>query len=81
MRKVITGIALTVMLLAGCGGADENVEAKGDNAVNVLSKDDIGDNSISIIQENETGCKYMLAEYNHGGNLALVKMSSGDVCK
>jgi len=64
MKKVLTLVGLTAVLLVGCSGEEtpRAIEAPQKAAeFEILSKTSVDGYNVRIIKQRETGCKYIMA--------------------
>jgi hypothetical protein len=72
MKKLLTAIGITSILLVACVAPTEETESKGKDIWEVIGQQEINTNTYTELRHKETGCHYTLVEY--GSKLTYVPM-------
>ncbi|MED3976133.1 DUF6440 family protein [Priestia megaterium] len=84
MKKLIAVMAIVFGSVAIVACSSGNADASMPKAFKIESVTRVNSNYLTVVKDKKTGCKYIVAEYDSGGNLAVTQMFGKDglpVCK
>lgn len=75
MKKIITVLAVTLILLVGCGSSNTQTSASLPEGYMAVTQDEFENHMVTVIQHRDTGCYFTTVQnYSYDSGVAITQM-------